>query len=178
MTFNGAPLTSSAISSGTVTGAIPPPVYNTLYAGSYLAFESNGSFEVSDGHPLVQSIKIDKIGGTVTITSGTIKVTMSKKNSDLSVSAVTTKISSTKSFELKTISTSIDSVKEVKIKSAKIAIGFGSIELVDSIIKLVDAIGTLVVSSPNGPCSPANTAPTWSQLEQIKAQLSTIKGSL
>lgn len=176
--FNGTPLTSAALSSGAVTGTIPPPLYNKLYAGSYLTFESDGSFEVSDGHPLVQSIKLDKTNGTTTITSGNIKVVLSKKNGDLSVNAITTKISSTKSFELKTISTSIDSTKEVKIKSAKIAIGFGSIELVDSLIKIVDAIGTLIVSSPNGPCSPINTAPTWSQLEQIKVQLSTIKGSL
>lgn len=178
ITFKGTPLTVPALNGAVATGQIPKPAYNPVSSGSYLTFEKDGSFEVSDAHPLLQTIRIDKTNGTVQVASGMVELMISKRDGTFTVNAIDTKIDSTKSVSISTLSTSIESLKEVKIKSAKIAIGFGGVELIDSLIKIVDALGTIVVSSPVGPCSPIKSAPTWAQLEQIKIKLSTIKGSL
>lgn len=176
--FKGTPITVPALKGAVATGKIPQPTYDTTKSGSYLTFEKDGSFEVSDAHPFVQTIRLDKTNGIISIASGAVDISISKKNSSFTLNATESKIDSKKSLTISTLSTSIESLKEIKIKSAKIAIGFGGVELVDSLIKIVDAIGTLVVSSPVGPCSPIKSAPTWAQLEQIKTKLSTIKGSL
>jgi hypothetical protein len=178
ITFKGTSLSVSALKGAVATGQIPAPTYDPVSSGSYLTFEKDGSFEVSDAHPLVQTIRMDKANGTIQIASGPVELLISKKGGAFSLKAVDSKIESSKTLTVSTLSTSIESLKEIKIKSAKIAIGFGGVELIDSLIKIVDAIGTLVVSSPVGPCSPVKSAPTWTQLEQIKVKLSTIKGSL
>jgi hypothetical protein len=179
VTFNGTPTSVSSLKAAAATGGvIAPAVYDPVKSGSYLTFEKDGSFEVSDNHPFVQTVRLDKSNGLISIASGNVQISISKKDGSFAVSAMESKIDSTKSLTISTLSTSIESTKEFKLKSAKIAIGFGSVELIDSILKVIDAIGGLVINSPNGPCSPIKNAPTWTQIEQIKTKLSTIKGSL
>lgn len=65
-----------------------------------------------------------------------------------------------------------------KFNSPKIAIGNGSIELLDQLTQLIDALGTLIPESPTGPCSQLSTVPTWPMVDQIKAKINQIKGTL
>ena len=176
--FQGTPTTVASLKSAVSSGKIPDAKYDTTTGGSYLSFDKEGSFEVNDSHSKPQSLKIDKSGGKITIVSGDVKVTLSKSDGSYSIDSKITTLKAANKFTLSTKSAAIEASQEIKIKSAKVAIGSGSVELIDSIVKLVDAIGALVVSSPVGPCSPVKSAPTWAQLEQIKTQLSSIKGSL
>jgi hypothetical protein len=179
VTFKGTPTTVSSLNGAAGSGKIPDPEYNENIAGSYLGFDSKGNFTVTDsGSKTEQSIKIDKSNGKTTITSGTVTLEISGSNKAISVTADDVKINGSKTFAVKSKTVSIEASDSAKLKASKVAIGYGSVELIDTLIKLIDAVGTLVVSSPVGPCSPIQTAPTWAQLIQIKTQLSSIKGSL
>lgn len=177
VTFKGTPVNTPLLKA--ISGQkIPPAQYNPVSSGSYFTFDKDGSFEVSDAHPLVQSIKLDKPGGKITIASGPVTLNFTKTSGKLEMECVDSSINAKKSWSVSTLQASIEATASVKIKANQIAIGSGSVELFDTIIKLIDAIGTLVVSSPVGPCSPVQSAPTWAQIEAIKAKLSLVKGSL
>jgi hypothetical protein len=183
-TFNGPllPQVKAQLKLPIMTPALPDiTAYNHLIAGSFFGFAKDGSYEVSDSSTvgLPQGIKIDKTGGTLTITSGLLKIAMDKKTSKLTIDCIDASISAKKSFKVDSAQVEIAGLTGVKIKGAKIAIGFGGVELIDSIVKLIDAIGLLVIPHPLGPCSPISAAPTWAlQVELIKAKLTLIKGSL
>lgn len=176
--FQGTPTTVATLKSAALNNQIPEVKYDPISAGSYLTFDKTGGFEINDAHSKPQSIKIDKSGGRITLMSGGVTVILSKGDGSVEINSKTLNLQPNNKFMLSTKNATIEASAEIKMKSAKIAIGSGSVELLDSIIKLVDAIGALVVSSPVGPCSPVKSAPTWAQLEQIKSKLSSIKGSL
>lgn len=177
LTFKGAAVNTPLLNA--ISGQkIPPPQYNSLISGSYLTLADDGSIELNDGHSLVQSIKIDKPGGKITITSGKVSINLDKSAGKVEVECLENSINAKKSWSLSTVDASIAATKSVKIKGTQIAIGSDSVELIDTIVNLIDAIGSLVVSSPVGPCSPVQAAPTWAQIETLKTKLSTIKGSL
>lgn len=176
--FQGTPTTVSNLKSISGDKKLPEPKYDEKIAGSYFAFDAKGSYEVSDGAEKPQSIKIDKEAKTLTIKSGEITLTLKKDDKSVSLKSSMLTIETDKSATIKSPEFSVEASKSVKIKGAKVAIGSSGVELIDSVIKLVDAIGTLVVNSPVGPCSPAKSAPTWAQVEAIKSKLSSIKGSL
>lgn len=176
--FQGTPTTVPNLKSISGAKKIPEPKYDDKVAGSYFSFDAKGSYEVSDGAEKPQSIKIDKEAKTLTIKSGEITLTLKKDDKSVSLKSSMLTIETDKSATIKSPEFSVDASKSVKIKGAKVAIGSSGVELIDSVIKLVDAIGTLVVNSPVGPCSPAKSAPTWTQIEAIKSKLSSIKGSL
>ena len=179
VTFQGKNLSEEAINLVPFMPVIPPAVYVPALKGSFFGFDAKGSYEVSDAAlALPQSIKIDKVGGSINIESGTVSMKMEKLTSKLSMSAIDAEMSFTKSFKVTTLDTEISSLKSVKIKSAQIAIGFGSVELLDLIDKLIDAVGLLTPIHPLGPCSPLTATPTWAQIIALKAQLNLIKGSL
>ena len=154
--------------------------YNPLIAGSSFGFAADGSYEVTDGSKVLpQSIKIDKAAGKTTITSGLVTISMDKKTQKIEVSCIDAAISAKKSFKVSSAKIELSGLADIKIKGAKIAIGFGGVELIDSIIKLIDGIGMLIIPHHLGPCSPIATSPTWvPQIELIKAKLQLIKGSL
>ena len=176
--FQGTPTTVANLKSISGDKKLPEAKYDEKIAGSYFAFDAKGAYEVSDGTEKPQSIKIDKEAKTLTIKSGDILITLKKDDKSVSLKSSTLSIQADKSTTIKSPEFSVDASKTVKIKGAKVAIGSSGVELLDSIIKLVDAIGTLVVNSPVGPCSPAKSAPTWAQVEAVKSKLSSIKGSL
>lgn len=185
VTFNG-PLLPTAKAQLKAPILLPPSalpdtaVYNPLTAGSFYTFEKDGSYEVSDGSKVLpQGIKIDKTDGTITITSGLVSINIDKKTQKVETSCVDYSISAKKSFKVNSTQAEISGLTGVKIEGAKIAIGFGGVELIDSIIQLIDGIGLLVVPHHLGPCSPVASSPTWiPQIELIKAKLQLIKGSL
>jgi len=182
VTFSGAPLPTVDIQlkAPIMTPALPDTAaYNPLISGSFFGFDDTGGYEVSDGSKVLpQSIKIDKSGGTTTITSGLVTIAIDKKSQKIDVSCIDAAISAKKSVKIDTTQLEMSGLTDVKIKGAKIAIGFGGVELIDSLIKLIDNIGLLVIPHHLGPCSPVSASPTWAQILALKTQLSLIKGSL
>ena len=178
VTFKGTPITVSSLISGAASGAIPGPQYNPMISGSYLSFDKDGNFIVADSGPQSQMVQINKSGGSISIKSGSTTMKLSGMPGSVEITTGAMDLVASRTFSLSTKMLDIDATASLKLKSPKVAIGYGGVELVDTLIKIIDAIGTLVVSSPVGPCSPVQTAPSWAQLVQIKTQLSSIKGSL
>lgn len=182
VTFMGAPLPTVDVQlkAPIMTPTLPDAAaYNPLISGSYFGFDDKGGYEVTDGSvALPQGIKIDKSGGTFTITSGLVTIAIDKKTQKIDVSCVDAAISAKKSMKIDTAKLEMSGLTDVKIKGAKIAIGFGGVELIDSLIQLIDNIGLLVIPHHLGPCSPVSASPTWAQIIALKTKLSLIKGSL
>lgn len=182
ITFQGKPLPTVDVQlkAPIMTPTLPDAVaYNPLIAGSYFGFDDKGGYEINDASvALPQSIKIDKAGGTTTITSGLVTIAIDKKTQKIDVSCIDAAISAKKSVKIDTTQLEMSGLAGVKIKGAKIAIGFGGVELIDSIIQLIDNIGLLVIPHHLGPCSPVSASPTWAQILALKIKLSLIKGSL
>jgi hypothetical protein len=178
-TFKGKPINSALL---TIPGApIPPPVYNELVAGTTMGFDAQGSWEINDNAKTLgtQSIKIDKTAGQIVITSGRLSIALNKTTSTMTISNDVTDISSKRSFAVNTLQFAVDAKASAKIKGTKIAIGNDGVELLDTICKLVDAIGNVVVTSPVGPCNPFLSSPQWVQVVALKNQIELgLKGSL
>ena len=175
--FNGTPTQDLApIQPGV---PITDPIYNPLIAGSYFGFSADGSYTVSDGSQFVKIVK-NPISGSITLCSGKNKVVLGG-NPALGETSVTTD-----TFAVKSLSTSIKAVKDIKaealqvsIKGTQMAIGNDVFELFDGLGQLIDGLGTLIVTSPVGLCTPLSAAPTWaSAILPLKIKIATIKGSL
>jgi hypothetical protein len=178
MTFNGKAINDKIldIPSGQ---KIPAPQYNPLVAGSFFKCDDKGSLILSDGK---QNIKINKdiVSGSISIESNKNKMVFGG-NTALGKTTL-----ETDSLVIKNLSTSIDSTKDIKIKSlqvslkgTKMAIGNDAFELFDGLIKLIDALGTLIVISPVGNCTPLQAAPTWAtSVLPLKLKIQTLKSSL
>jgi hypothetical protein len=176
VTFKGAP-TNAALLKVLPPGApIPPAIYNPATTGSYFTFTSDGSYEVSDN--FLQSIKLDKPGQKITIKSGTVTIEIDKIKQKVTTSSLDWESTTLKSHKISTTQYEVTAKATAKIKAPKIAIGFGSIELIDQLIKLIDALSLIIVRSPVGPCDPMGSSPLWVKVNLIKAQLQVIKGSL
>jgi hypothetical protein len=154
---------------------IPPEVKNPVVSGTYFEIGDDGSWSATDGKK--QLIKIDKSGLKTTITSGKNSITLEVAGGT-SLAAVKLDVESTTDINIKTKQLNVESALTAKIKSPKIAIGNSTFELIDGLIKLIDAFGTLIVTSPTGPCTALQAAPTWSQIVALKTKLQAIKGSL
>lgn len=182
ITFQGKPLPTvdAQLKLPIMTPTLPDALaYNPLISGSSFGFDEKGGYEVTDASVVLpQSIKIDKAGGTTTITSGLVTIAIDKKTQKIDVSCIDAAISAKKSVKIDTTQLEMSGLAGVKIKGAKIAIGFGGVELIDSIIQLIDNIGLLVIPHHLGPCSPVSASPTWAQILALKVKLSLIKGSL
>jgi len=178
--FKGAAKNSDAINKLNGEPSIPEPEYNTDIGGAYFSFQKDGSYELTDGNSkLPQSLKIDKPNGKFTITSGDVSIDIDKNSKKISVSCEQYQVDASKILKLSSKSDiQLNAIKTIKIDAAKIAIGHGNVELIDTVLKLIDAFGTLIVNSPMGPCSPLKSAPTWAQILALKNKLSVIKGSL
>ena len=153
---------------------ILPAQYDPVSGGSFLSIDNTGSITLNDN--VSQSIKIDKTGKATTITAG--KSIAEFGPSGYSLTAPKIAMESKLASEIKALSISLEATKDIKIKGTKVAIGNSSFELIDGLIKLIDALGALTVISPNGPCNPLQGAATWAQVAMIKSQLSVLKGSL
>lgn len=153
---------------------IIPPLYDPITGGSYFSMMDDGSIILDDSK--TQSFKIDKTGKAITIKSGSTTIELGVFG--CKVTAPTVTIESKASTEVKALSISMESKTSVKVKGLKIAIGNSSFELIDGLIKLIDALGTIIVTSPVGPCNPLQSSPMWAQVMAIKTQLTIIKGSL
>jgi len=175
-------ITNKGAISAPLDAAIPgvpilPEINNPVVGGSYYELSDDGSWSVTDG--MQQSIKIDKTGQTTTITAGKCSVTLKVLEGSATVDSPTVVINSTIQTDIKTMMLNMEATLSAKLKAKQIAIGNETFELIQGLIDLIDGLGTLVVTSPAGPCNPLNTAPTWAvSIELLKAKMLAIKGSL
>lgn len=178
LTFLGKPV-NEAILKAPQSAPIVPPVYNPTITGSYIKFDSGGGIELNDkAVALPQSIMIDKGGGTLTIKSGTNELMFDKNGMATTLATGKLSVDAKVSAEIKTAQLSLEATTTVKIKGLKVAIGSDSVELFDELIKMIDAIGQIQVTSPVGPCTPIMATPQWANIVAIKAKLTAVKGSL
>jgi hypothetical protein len=156
---------------------IPAQVTNTEIGGTYYELGDDGSWTVNDNKS--QFIKINKKSTLLTLTSGKTSIIIDGANGKVSMAVPTEfSIKADKAFSVKAETHKTEAVKSLSIKSPKIAIGGDSFELLDGLIKLLDYIGQIVVTSPVGPCPPLSATPVWPQIEQIKQAITNLKGSL
>jgi hypothetical protein len=178
VTFRGIPTNISALNNSP-SGKIPEPTFDDSVGTSYYKFDKTGSWTVSDNAKSdLQSIKIDKTAGTITVTSGQIKLTMTKGSQDTTLKTKTLVVNADTSMTTNTTDWATYASSTAKIKSPKIAFGTDGTELLDQITKLIDAIGKLTAISPVGPCSALISAPQWSGVDAVKSAINGIKGSL
>lgn len=176
ITFNGKPVNDALLEVPPTGQPIPAPQYNPLISGSFFGFDADGSYIASDGS---QYMKIKK-GAT----DKSIVFVSGKNRIDMSGNLVQGKIG------LSTDSLTLDAAKEMSIKSAtamnvqalqmsfkatQVAIGSDQFELFDGLVKLIDALGSLVVTSPVGTCTPLMSAPTWAaQVLPLKIKIQSM----
>jgi len=160
---------------------VAPPLYNPLTGGSYFGFSDNGSFVASDGS---QFLKIHKnpATGSVIIKSGSSQLELGGNPAVGKFSVTTGSIVMESSLEASIkakLAVKIEATAQVSIKAQQLAIGNDQFELFDGLTQLIDALGSLVVTSPVGTCTPLMSAPTWAaQILPIKMKLMVLKGSL
>lgn len=176
--FQGIPKNLSDIISKHINTSIPEPEYDETNSGSYVTFEKDGSFEVSDGADEVQSIRIDKQKKTIAITSGDVKVLIDKEKKTITTTTENAETIADKKWTLTTEECSVEAKNTLKLKSAKIAIGSGDTELLEWLITLIDKLSDLQFLHPYGPTSPVKASPQWAEILSLQSKLKMIKGSL
>ena len=183
MTWNGKAINDALLDVPPYVGVEPPaPVYDFFTAGSYMGFDTNGSFTVSDANG--QLIKIKKSTGNISIASGLNRIEIGSSDivgNDDSIGIQTSELSVTTTdvidiFSLDSIA--IQGFQEGSIKGIKVAMGNDVFELIAGLIELIDTIGELQVTSPVGPCNPLNSTLSWVKIELLKAKMSTLQGDL
>ena len=172
VTWRGLPANDKLLDLAPVGVEVPAPKFNPLIAGSFYGFDNTGSYTVSDGKKQMIKIVKDSLGGTMAIVSGDTRI-------DLATDATTI---TSAALNINSDSVKIRGGDEVFIDggeislNGKISIGFGPIELLDTLIKLVDELGNVTVTSPVGTCTPIMTSPNWAAVVLLKTQIEQIMG--
>ena len=175
VTFKGYSINNVAALSTPPKGfAVLPPVYNKAIGGSFFGFDSKGSYIVSDGAliPGPQFIKINKnpLTGSIILKSGSAVIELGGNlaipNFSVKAGAGVMDFATTASIK-SNLSMAVES-KLFSIKATSIAIGNSSFELMKGLSDLIDALGTVIVTSPVGTCTPLSASPTWIQVLNFK----------
>lgn len=179
VTFKAQPKNIAKLKDSPNGKKIAAPEWDTDVGTSYFKFDKEGSYTVSDhAKSDPQSIKIDKKNGKIIVTSGKIVLTMEKKKELTTLVCKELSIDAKDKMTTKTKDWLTDASATATIKSPKVAFGTDSIELLDQITKLVEALGKLTPISPVGPCAPMQSSPQWSGVEEVKSKINTIKGTV
>lgn len=158
---------------------LPAPIYNTKVGGSFLSFDKTGSIEINDkDQEGIQNLRIDKPGGTITINSGKIKLTLSKKDEKVTLKSKSLEITSDNKISGKTKEFKMEASTSVKINSPKIAIGKEGNELLDQLFQLIEMLSKVTPISPIGPCTPLIMTPQWSGVSSVQSKIKELTGSL
>lgn len=178
--FNGLPVNDALLNipSGT---QVPPPVFNPFIAGSFFGFDANGNYVVSDGGDSYMKIWKTATDRALIAVSGGNKLELGG-NFVKSVTSLKTDemvLEASLNASMKANAKVTIQGFDTSIKTMKLAIGNDQFELIDGLIKLIDAMGSLVITSPSGTCLPFATAPQWSvKVLPIKIALQLIKGTI
>lgn len=171
--FNGLPTNTTALDKAP-DGTVPPaPEFDESIAGSYYGFDGTGSFIMKTSEELflqidkekhiymsVRDTLVEVTDAAHAIIAGTINRTADK-------------------YVIKTTKAEVHESLKISLKGTQIAIGNDQIELIDGLIQLIDALGTSIVTSPVGTCTPLNASPTWaSSVVPLQVKLQTLKTSL
>jgi hypothetical protein len=176
VTFKGKAITDALLDIPPTGAPVQGPQYNPLVSGSFFGFDAEGSYIVSDGTQFMKMKKgavergfvIESGQNRIDMSGNLIKGKMGIKTDDLALEGVmSASIKSTVKFSAQAI--------KVSVKGTQMAIGSDQFELFDGLVKLIDALGTLVVTSPVGTCTPLMAAPTWAaQVVPLKIMIQTM----
>lgn len=159
--------------------ALPKPTYDTKIGGSFFQFDKTGSIEINDkDQGGIQNLRIDKPKGTITINSGKIKLTMTKKSEKVELKCKLLDIVSDDKINGKTKEFKLEASTSVKVNSPKVAIGKEGIELLDQIFQMVEALAKVIPISPVGPCSAIGASLQWAGVVSVQSKIKEITGSL
>ena len=179
--FKGAPVNQTLLEIPPTGTPIPDPVFDPLIAGSYYGFDADGSYVVSDGKQFIKIIKDEVTGGNMVIESGNNRIDFGGNLVQGSMGLTTDNFAVAASMNASikaTVAVKVESL-QASIKATQMAIGSDTFELFQGLSDLIDAIGTIVVTSPVGTCTPISAAPTWvAQVIPIKIKISTMITSL
>lgn len=161
ITFKGAPVNEALLELPPTGSPVPEPQFNPTIEGSFYGFDKDGSYIVSDGKQFIKIVKSATAGAMVLVSGknridlggSTSSATMGFKTDAFAIESKTASVKASKAFKVETA--------EVSIKATKVAIGSSQFELFDGLDKLIEAIGSIVVTSPVGTCTPIMAAPTW-----------------
>ena len=189
--FQGTPINVALLRALPIGSPIPKAIYNPVTSGSFMGFDKDGSYTLTDANKVLpQTVKVDKPGGKISIISGSVSIIIEKLSQKISISNIDTEIKSKKSFKVSTLDAEISATKSVKIKSAKIAIGFNGVELLDTIVKFMEQVSDVCLSlstmthtgnlgyPTTPPLNLADYLKVKAQVEALKTKLSMIKGGL
>lgn len=179
--FKGMPINTTLLKVPPSAIPITAPIYNKALTGSYFKIDKTGSIDISDasivGGP--QSIKIDKMGGTITVKAGSgASLTLSKLIATVDLKCKMTNIASDISFKVTTTQFKVDAKVSVSIKGTQVAIGNSAFELFKELGELIDALAEVSPISPVGPCTPLGSTPQWLKIMAFKIKLKAVTGSL
>ena len=179
VTFKGQPTNASVLSDKPTTEPIPEPEYDEEVGSTFFKFDVEGGWTVSDNATSdPQSVHVNKSAGTITITSGAIILTMTKGEEATSLTTKTLTVDAADAITNNTKDWRTEASATAVLKSPKVAIGTDGTELLDQIVKLIDALGAQTIITPVGPATPIQGSPQWSQVAQIKSAINGIKGKL
>jgi hypothetical protein len=158
---------------------IPKPTYDTKIGGSFFQFDKTGSIEINDkDQGGIQNLRIDKPNGIITVNSGKIKLTMTKKSEKVELKCKLLDIVSDDKINGKTKEFKLEASTSVKINSPKVAIGKEGVELLDQLFQMVEALAKVIPISPVGPCSAIGASPQWAGVVSVQSKIKEITGSL
>jgi hypothetical protein len=161
ITFKGAPINEALLEAPPTGTPIPEPQFDPTITGSFYGFDKDGSYIVSDGKQFMKIIKSASASAMVFV-SGNNRIDlggsasagkMGLKTDDLIIQSKTASLKASSKIKVES--------GEISMKATKVAIGSSQFELFDGLDKLIEAIGSIVVTSPVGTCTPIMAAPTW-----------------
>ena len=178
MTFKAVPTNAKNLDN-IPSAKIPAPTYDDKIGGSFFQFDKTGSMELNDkDKDGIQNMRIDKKEGTITINSGKIKLTMTKKSEKVDLKCKVMNVVADDKITGKTKEYELNASTSVKINSPKVAIGKEGIELLDELFQLVEALGKVIPISPVGPCTALMATPQWPDVKSVQSKIKEITGSL
>lgn len=178
MTFKAVPTNVKKLDE-TPSSAIAAPTYDDKIGGSFFQFDKTGSIEINDKDKQgIQNMRIDKPKGTITVNSGKIKLTLTKKDEKVELKCKVLDIVSDDKVHVKTKEFAMEASTSVKVNSPKVAIGKEGIELLDQLFQMVEALAKVIPISPVGPCSAIGSSPQWPGVVAVQSKIKEITGSL
>ena len=180
-TCKGLPVNEQALDvPPTGSTPIPEPQFNNASGLSFMGFDINGSFTVTDDNG--NSIFIKKNKGNISIVSGNNRFeiggtdlvgdnAVAMKADIAAIDAVDVSIRATNKIN-------IQGASNISINSAKVAIGNDTVELLSTLVELIESLGKVQVVSPVGQCTPFMGTPQWVDVVKIKTKINTLTGNI